>query len=150
MIQVASTNVPRILLVEDNPADVRLVREALRSHGISPQLMVISDGEEALRHLLGLNNVDSGELPDLLLLDINLPRRSGLEVLREFRSQRPEITLPVIIVTSSVLPDDRGEAADLGVHDYFRKPSRLDEFMELGGVVRKVIDSFPQAPGTLN
>jgi len=127
----------RILLVEDNPADVYLVEEALRTHGIHYEMKWLRDGEQALA-LLGQSEFG---LPDLVLLDLNLPRVDGKEVLARIL-QRPELAgVPVAIMTSSDSPQDRREMAELGASCYIKKPPTLDAFLEVGGVIKSLLAS---------
>ncbi|HUQ91309.1 MAG TPA: response regulator [Bryobacteraceae bacterium] len=127
----------RILVVEDNPADVELVQMALEQHKVPAQLEVVRDGEAAIERLQRTSPETAGI--DLLLLDLNLPRHNGLTVLEKFRAQPHRACTPVIIMTSaesSTLPQ---LAQWLGANLYFRKPINLDEFMQLGFLVRHVL-----------
>ena len=126
-----------ILLAEDNKADVFLVRRSLEEHAIGHELRVAHDGEEALRLI---DEIRDGEEPVLLLIDLNLPRVSGQEILGQLKNKPRCGDVPVIVLTSSDSPADRAEAARLGARAYFRKPSKLDEFMQLGAMVRQVLD----------
>ena len=130
----------RILLAEDNRADAILVRHALTTHRVTGELHIVIDGEEAFRTI---DRIDHGllDLPDIVLLDLNLPRREGTEVLGYLRRSQRCSQLPVVIVTSSDAPRDRELTAALGISAYFRKPSDYDEFMELGGLVRRLVVS---------
>lgn len=129
----------RIVLAEDNPGDVYLVREALQSHQVSAELIVYEDGEEMLRFL---NQVDAGEepCPDLVLLDLNLPKRSGEVLLKRIRESPLCTPIPVVIVTSSDSPRDRETSTRLGANSYFRKPPDFEEFLKLGSVIKRVIN----------
>ena len=120
-----------LLLVEDNPADVFLVREALREEDLDCELRVVDDGEQAIQFL---ERVDAGgEMPpDLLLLDLNVPRIGGEQVLQRLRECQHCATIAVVVITSSDSPRDRQKATELGAAEYFRKPTKLDEFMALG------------------
>jgi CheY-like chemotaxis protein len=135
----------KVLLAEDNRGDVLLVREALAEHGIPADLFVMRDGGEALDYISRIGELDRTPCPDLVLLDLNLPKVDGLDILAEFR-KHPQCThTPVIVISSSDAPRDRERAGALGVTRYFRKPSDLDEFLKLGSVVREVIDAVPAA-----
>jgi len=130
---------PWLLLVEDSPADVYLVQEAVRQEGLDYDWGVAEDGESAI-HLI--DKLDADELapaPNLMLLDINIPRRSGNQVLQRFRSSARCIGVPVVMISSSDSAPERKRARDQGANEYFRKPSSLDEFMLLGGIVRRLI-----------
>ncbi len=134
------SSAPYILLAEDNAADVFLVRTALKSEDLDCPLHVFSDGEEVLRFLELVEN-DAAPYPVMLLLDLNMPKRSGEEILAWFQGTTRCSSIPIIVITSSDSPKDRERAAKYGVAHYFRKPADLDEFMKLGPVVRNVLKS---------
>ena len=127
-----------ILLVEDNPADVHLTVEALRDARVHNNLHVAADGEEALAFLRRRNGYTEAPRPDLILLDLNLPRKSGREVLADIKADPDLRRIPVIILSTSSSDDDVTSAYDLPANCYVTKPVDLDEFI---GVVR-AIDSF--------
>lgn len=137
---VASGKKYCILLVEDNPADVLLVREALAEHGLHCDVNVMTDGEAAINFI---QKIDRGETdcPELVILDLNLPRRSGHEVLQSMRASRRCSQTPVIILSSSAAPADRERSALFGSSLYFTKPSLIDEFLELGAVFKEILTS---------
>jgi DNA-binding response OmpR family regulator len=126
----------RILLVEDNPGDVFLVRRALAKHEIDCDLVTVEDGEAALRYLEcpESSQQELGNGPDLILLDLNLPRRSGTQILEELTKNPSCRHAPVIILTSSDSARDRAEVLRLGAAYYFCKPTDLAGFMMLGEV----------------
>jgi chemotaxis family two-component system response regulator Rcp1 len=118
-----------ILLVEDDPADEQLVQEALKESRIPVSLNVVEDGDEALAYLHGEGRFDGVILPDLILLDLKMPKKSGLELLAEIKSAGPELRrIPVIVLTTSDAPADILQAYDLQASAYITKPSDLDEF----------------------
>jgi two-component system, chemotaxis family, response regulator Rcp1 len=124
----------KILLAEDNPADVYLIEEALREHQVPFDITVAEDGEAAIAMIIG------GKVkPDLVLLDLNMPKRSGGEVLTHLREQPHCRTLPVIVLTSSDSPSDREEALRLGATSYIRKPTGLDEFLQIGAAIKQLL-----------
>ncbi|MBS1852331.1 MAG: response regulator [Acidobacteria bacterium] len=128
----------RILLVEDNAADARLTRESLKECKVWNELFVVSDGEEALQFLGRTGNFSQMLRPDLILLDLNLPRKDGREVLAEIK-QDPELrTIPVVILTSSAAERDIAQSYNLHANCYITKPIDLDEFSE----VVRAIDGF--------
>jgi CheY-like chemotaxis protein len=129
----------RILLAEDNPADVRLVQEALAEHQVSSEIQVIDDGEKMFDFIDSLEEDASLPCPDLLLLDLHLPKHGGDEVLRYLRAAKRCVDTPVVIMSSSDLPRHREEAAANHVEHYFRKPSSLAQFLELGAIVKSII-----------
>jgi chemotaxis family two-component system response regulator Rcp1 len=129
--------VRRILIVEDNRGDVLLVEMALRESGLPFQLIHMPDGEKAIDYLHELTNA-GGMSPDLVLLDLNLPKRDGWEVLEELRSISTDRPVPVMILSSSSAPHDMARAERLGVSKYIRKPSTLDEFLAIGQKVKQL------------
>jgi chemotaxis family two-component system response regulator Rcp1 len=130
-----------ILLVEDAAPDVFLVREALKQAGVTLNLRVLGDGEQALDFIDHLDKDDTIACPRLVLLDLNLPKRTGDQILAHMRRSERCSGIPVIIVTSSDLSKDKEYTARLGANGYFRKPSRLDEFMKLGILVRRMLEA---------
>ncbi len=129
-----------ILLAEDNAGDVYLVRRALDKHGICCELFVIGDGAEALQFLEEGDRNDRPGL-QLVLLDLNLPRHAGTEILARLRSSPKSGNAPVVVLTSSDSPRDQEAARQFGANHYFRKPADLAEFMELGVVVRDLLSA---------
>jgi CheY-like chemotaxis protein len=122
----------RILIVEDNRGDVLLVKEALKESNLQFELSHVADGEEAVQFIQRTGSHASARPPDLVLLDLNLPKRDGWEVLGEIRSQPELRTTPVVILSSSGSPEDirRAESGDHSI--YIRKPSNLEEFLAIG------------------
>ena len=120
-----------ILLVEDNAGDVRLTREALREADISARLIAVCDGEDALAYLRNEGiHVDAAR-PDLILLDLNLPRKNGLEVLEEIKGDPELRRTPVIMLTTSSSARDVEACYDRGVNCFVVKPLDLDDFTRL-------------------
>jgi CheY-like chemotaxis protein len=135
---------PLIFLAEDNPADVFLVRTALGQEGLDYELQVLSDGEQVIRFFEDVER-EAAPCPDLLILDLNLPKRSGLEILEGIRKSSISRDLRVVIMTSSDSGEDRQRVGRIGISHYFLKRADLDEFMKLGPVVRAVLESQPLA-----
>lgn len=122
-----------ILLVEDNPSDIDLTRRAFEKSHIVNELIVVEDGKEALDYLLGGSSAGDrgpGELPALILLDLKLPKVSGLEVLRSIRQDPRTKRMPVVVLTSSAEEHDIAASYDLGVNSYVRKPVDFRQFVE--------------------
>ncbi len=132
-----------ILLAEDNPGDIFLVRKALEEHAIAHELHVVSDGEEALAFVAHMGQPGRAPCPDVLLLDLNLPKVDGPELLKQFRKHPACADIPVIAMSSSDMHRDRARMAELGVVRYFRKPSDLQAFLQLGALVREVLANCP-------
>jgi DNA-binding response OmpR family regulator len=135
---------PLIFLAEDNPADVFLVRTALGQEGLDYELQVLSDGEQVIRFFEDVER-EAAPCPDLLILDLNLPKRSGLEILEGIRKSSISRDVRVVIMTSSDSGEDRQRVGRIGISHYFLKRADLDEFMKLGPVVRAVLESQPLA-----
>ena len=129
-----------ILVAEDNRADVLLFREALQHHHIEHHLHVVSDGQSALQFVAQMGTSPAIRCPDLMLLDLNLPKVDGPTILQEFRKHPECAHTPVIVVTSSDSEKDRAKVAEFRVTRYFRKPSDFDAFMELGRIVKELFD----------
>jgi len=121
----------RILLIEDNTSDIALTRRALEKARIVNKLTVVEDGREALDYLFGTGAYqgrDPSDTPELTLLDLKLPKISGLEVLRQLRAHPLLKRMPVVILTSSNEEEDRAAGYDLGVNSYIRKPVDFTQF----------------------
>ena len=121
---------PEVLLVEDNPGDVRLVRVALSDGEVDVPLSVVGDGTEALDHLHRRGEYADAPRPDLVLLDLNLPRTTGTEVLEAMQDDPDLARIPVIVLTSSTDPDDVATAYELSANAYLTKPVDPDAFVE--------------------
>jgi two-component system response regulator len=122
-----------ILLVEDNPDDEFLTLRALKENQIKNEVVVVHDGVEALEYLFGTGAHEGRDLsvmPQVILLDIKLPRISGLEVLRRLRAHERTRLLPVVILTSSAEEQDLINGYKLGANSYIRKPVDFDKFAE--------------------
>jgi DNA-binding response OmpR family regulator len=124
-----------LLLAEDNLPDALLVREAIRLENLPLNVHVAPDGERAMEFLERAEQDPDAPGPHLMLLDLNLPRIDGFDVLRRIRASERYKNLPVIIITSSDSPDDRSEGARLGA-GYFRKPPNYEEFLKIGVTLR--------------
>jgi DNA-binding response OmpR family regulator len=135
-----------IVLVEDNPGDVNLVREALIEHEVEGELIVLSDGEAAVQFIRRLDAL-SAPCPKLVILDLNLPKQSGGEVLKEWRGSNRCGHIPLVVLSSSDALQDRAYAMEAGASHYFKKPSRLQEFMDLGAIFKSMIAPSEQGAG---
>lgn len=130
-----------IWLVEDSEADELLMRQALKMDGMDCDFQVSEDGEKAINFIEAIDKTDTGIYPHIVLLDLNLPRKGGARVLERIRQSPKCGCVPVVIVTSSDSPGDKGQAARLGATRYFQKPLDLGEFMKLGPLVREVLNN---------
>jgi two-component system, chemotaxis family, response regulator Rcp1 len=119
-----------ILLVEDSPSDARLIREALHETALDVQITVARDGVEALDYLLRSGKTSQGR-PDLIVLDLNLPRKNGREVLAEIKSSSELKQIPVVVMTSSTAEEDVAGAYSLNANCYVVKPHELREYVRV-------------------
>lgn len=119
-----------LLLVEDNDGDVRLIKEAFKESKVLNGLSVVSDGEEALDYLHKRGSYQSSVKPDLIILDLNLPKLSGFDVLAEIRSAPHLKKIPVVIFSSSTSENDILRSYELKANSYVSKPSDFDAFLE--------------------
>ena len=122
-----------LLLVEDNPDDEALTVRALKRHHIANQLIVVRDGEEALDFIFARGAFaerDASVLPQVILLDLKLPKIDGLEVLRQIRANELTRNVPVVVLTSSNEEQDIVSSYDLGANSYVRKPVDFEQFIE--------------------
>lgn len=120
-----------ILLVEDNPGDARLIEEAFKTATVETDIHTVTDGDEALSALRTYRSADDEDFPDLILLDLNLPRVSGFDVLAELRDQSCFSMLPVLVLTSSEAEEDIIRSYKLSANAYLTKPTGPDEFESL-------------------
>ena len=147
MISLRMTGHPvEILLVEDSPGDVQLTIEALRDAKVSTHLHVATDGEEALAFLRREAGFEDVPRPDLVLLDLNLPKKSGHEVLEEIKSDPELRRIPVVILSTSDAEDDVLAAYDRSANCYVTKPVDLDRFWEVVRSIDQFWLSFARLP----
>lgn len=130
MSDAARSRPIEILIVEDNPGDVRLMREALQEGKICNRLSVVEDGVEALAFLRRQEKHGSAPRPDLILLDLSLPRKNGQEVLAEIKQDADLKRIPVCVITSSAAEKDILQAYNNHVNCYLTKPVDLEQFMQ--------------------
>jgi two-component system, chemotaxis family, response regulator Rcp1 len=128
-----------VLLVEDDPGDVLIAREAMAAGKLSTDLSVVTDGVEAIAYLRRQNGFADAARPDLILLDLNLPRMSGHEVLAEVKNDPELRRIPVVVLTTSQAHEDIVRSYDLHASVHVSKPVDFDEF---AGVVKKIDEFF--------
>jgi CheY-like chemotaxis protein len=128
-----------VLLVEDDPGDVLMTQEAFEEHKLRNRLTVVSDGAEALAYLRREGQYADVTLPDLILLDLNLPRRDGREVLREIKNDEQLCRIPVVVLTTSQADEDILRSYQLHANAYVTKPVDFDRFIT---VVRQIDEFF--------
>ena len=136
-VRISDMRPIEILLVEDNPGDVRLTQEALGEAKVRNNLAVARDGVEALSYLRREAPFEEASRPDLVLLDLNLPRKDGREVLAEIKADPALRRLPVVVLTTSAAEKDVLESYNLHANCYITKPVDLDQFV---GIVSSIED----------
>ena len=139
-----------ILLIEDNPDDIELTRIAFTEAGIEQRLVVVRDGAEALDYLFARGkhaDRDPANLPSLVLLDLNLPRLDGHEVLQAIRADETTRCLPVVVLTTSAEPFDVDKVYELGANSYIQKPVEFERFVEAVRQIGLYWLSLNQVPG---
>lgn len=129
----------QVLLVEDDPGDVLMTREAFQDYKIANELTVVSNGEDAVAYLRKEGAFADAATPDLVLLDLNLPRRDGREVLREIKGDDALRRIPVVVLTTSDAEEDVLSSYDLHANAYVRKPVDFQQFV---AAVRAIDDFF--------
>jgi chemotaxis family two-component system response regulator Rcp1 len=128
-----------VLLVEDDPGDVLIAREAMAAGQLSTSLNVVTDGVEAMKYLRRQNGFADASRPDLILLDLNLPRMSGHEVLAEVKNDPDLRRIPVVVLTTSQATEDIAKSYELHAAVHVSKPVDFDEF---AGVVKQIDEFF--------
>jgi chemotaxis family two-component system response regulator Rcp1 len=126
-----------ILLVEDNPGDIRLLQEAFKEGGLMCRLNITRDGEQAMAYLRNEGPYAQSPRPRLILLDLNMPRMDGRELLAEIKSERKFSRIPVMILSTSTDQEDIQRAYDLHANCYVPKPSDLDSLVQLSKVIER-------------
>lgn len=134
----ATANPIEVLLVEDDPGDVLMTREAFEDNKLNNTLHVVNDGEQAIAFLTRQEPFDAAPRPDLILLDLNLPRKDGREVLAEIKADQKLRSIPVVVLTTSEAEEDILRSYNLHANAYVTKPVDFERFI---GVVRH-IDQF--------
>ncbi len=134
-----NANLISVLLVEDDPGDVLLIREALAEQKVGNMLSTVSDGVEAMRFIRGEGEYAAAERPDLVLLDLNLPRKSGAEVLAEIKGDPELATIPVIVLTTSEAEEDVLRSYRMHANAYITKPVDFERFKD---IVQQIDDFF--------
>src|SRR4029450_9865403 len=125
-----------IIVVEDNPLDVYLLQWVLKAHELAHEFQVIDNGDRAMDYVNQLAHEERRRSPTFMLLDLNLPQRDGKESLQRVKAIPQGSDVRVVIVTSSANPADRRETLALGADAYFVKPYHLQEFMQLGDLIK--------------
>jgi CheY-like chemotaxis protein len=131
------------MVIEDNPVDVYLIRWVLNAHELSHEMHVIDNGDRAMDYVDQLAHEEPPRSPIMILLDLNLPQRDGREILQRVKAIPHGADIRVVVVTSSNNPTDQRETLALGADAYFVKPYHLNEFMQLGDIIKHVAFGNP-------
>jgi CheY-like chemotaxis protein len=129
----------QVLVVEDNPADVELLRWALDSAAVECELTVIEDGGEALAFVQQRGKYLGSTAPDLAILDLNMPKYDGMEILEAMRASQVFASVPVAVLSSSSSPRDRARMEAFNIGRYITKPPDLDEYLRIGLIVKELL-----------
>jgi len=132
-----------IIVVEDNPLDIYLIRWVLTAHALAHELQVIDNGDRAMDYVNQLAHEERRRSPTIMLLDLNLPQRDGREILQRVKAIPHGSDVRVVVVTSSNKEADRQETLALGADAYFVKPYHLTEFMQLGDLIKSLACGEP-------
>ena len=138
MLSAKPKNPARILIVEDNPADVFLLRHALDQHGEEYRLEVLQDGEEAIRFIEHYRTSASEPEPCVIILDLHLPKHDGAAVLHAIRREPVLAHVQVVALSSLAAPQDETKILDLGARLYETKPTDLDDWIKLAGLILEI------------
>jgi chemotaxis family two-component system response regulator Rcp1 len=137
----------RIVIAEDNPADIQTVRKSLRKHEIDCELFVMTDGKQVFDFIKKTDSDHKLPTPDLALLDMDLPIHNGYELLKQIRGSERCGLIPVIIMTGSSCADDKAAAKRFAAGHYFEKPTDFDAFMKIGEVIKKTLQEKSESNG---
>jgi len=131
MCDSSADALPRLVVVEDNPADVRLTKEGVAAAGVELDLQVLNSGQEAIDYFAAVADDDPRNHPNLILLDLNLPGKSGFEVLATVRAEPVFRETPAVVISSSETRDDIARAYDLSANAYVTKPADPDDYIAM-------------------
>jgi len=138
-----------VLLVEDSPGDIRLTEEALRESKLKVNLESVQDGEQAIAYLRRQGNYREAIRPDLILLDLNMPRKDGREVLAEVKADPELKTIPIVVLTMSASEADVERAYELQANCYITKPVNLDQFIKVIAAINDFWLTIVSIPGNV-
>ncbi|MEP7353182.1 MAG: response regulator [Acidobacteriota bacterium] len=141
-VQISQTF--RILVVDDNEADVYLLRQALKKAGVNCELTIIEDGSEGLAFSSGQGKYSGGPIHDLAVIDLNLPMHGGDDILKRMRENQHLEHVPVVIWTSSATSLERAKVEAMGITRFMTKPMDLEDFMRIGEAVKEVLLEIPR------
>jgi len=133
------TDPVRILLVEDNEADVYLFRKALTAADLNYELTVIEDGGRAMAFIQGEGEYTARPVPDLAIIDLSLPKNDGIQVVEAIRQAERFADVPIVLVSSSAKPPERVNLSDLRVARYITKPPDLEAFLQIGVALKDIL-----------
>ncbi len=148
MTLIQDTEPFQILLVEDSASDISMTKEALRDSRVLNEINVVRDGIEAMDYLRGAGDFAGMPRPDLVLLDLNMPRMGGREVLSAMKSDSSLMQIPVVVLSTSTADEDISESYRLHANAYVSKPVALDDFISAVGAVQQFWMETARRPGT--
>jgi len=150
MTELGGLELVDVLLVEDDPGDVLMTREAFEHYQIANSLYVVGDGEQAMHFLRKTGNYAEVPTPGLILLDLNLPRRNGLEVLAEVKADSDLLSIPVVVLTTSQAQEDILRSYSLHANAYISKPVDFEKFVGVIGQIDEFFLTLVKLPSTPN
>jgi CheY-like chemotaxis protein len=140
---------PHVFVVEDNPGDVQLLKMALESAQVDCELTIIDDGGEAMAYVQQQGKYTGAVPPDLAILDLNLPKNDGIEILQKMRGNRSFADVPVAILTSSSSPRELARIEGFHIARYITKPLDYDEYLKIGLILKDLLAANGNLPGTV-
>jgi CheY-like chemotaxis protein len=146
MTQRGALDFVDVLLVEDDPGDVLMTKEAFEHYAIKGNLHVVGDGDQALHFLRKTGDYEGVPTPGLILLDLNLPRRNGLEVLAEVKADSSLLSIPVVVLTTSHAHEDVARSYSLHANAYISKPADFDRFIAAIGQIDDFFLTLAELP----
>jgi CheY-like chemotaxis protein len=131
---------PTVFLVEDNAADVELFRMALQEAQVECDLVLFEDGRRIIDHIREADATLLGSVPDLIMLDLNLPKNNGLEILHVMRDTQVFAAVSIVVLSSSSSPRERAKLAAFNIREFIVKPADLEQYLNIGKIVRRLLE----------
>ena len=141
---------PTIFLVEDNAADVELFRMALKDAGVESDLILFEDGREIIDRVRDADSTSARTAPDLIVLDLNLPKNDGMEILQVIRQTPAFVKVPIAVLSSSSSLRERAKLATFDISEFIVKPPDLDQYLNIGKTIRNLLEEAKSQRGDTN
>ena len=141
---------PTIFLVEDNAADVELFRMALKDAGVESDLILFEDGREIIDRVRDADSTSARTAPDLIVLDLNLPKNDGMEILHVIRHSPAFVKVPIAVLSSSSSLRERAKLATFDIREFIVKPPDLDQYLNIGKTIRNLLEEAKSQRGDTN